>query len=147
MSTTMKPQSPILHPSITPDVLEKIRGISIVNTLNMDLLEFGPGSCKVRVPKDPAFDNVWKTYHGGMLTTVADTIAYFAIITLTGPDEPITTTDLHVRFLSTCTTDVTAVARVMKLGRSLCPVHIDLYDANDKLVAVSQVTYMRLTKA
>jgi acyl-coenzyme A thioesterase 13 len=147
MTATSSPQptiQPQVHPSITPAVIDKIRGIAIVSTLNMELLEFGPGTCKVRVPKDAAYDNVWQTYHGGMLTTVADTIAYFAIITLTGPDALITTTDLHVRFLNTCTTDVTAVARVIKLGKSLCPVQVDLYDANETLVAVSQVTYMRL---
>ena len=78
--------------------------------------------------------------------TVADSIACFAIMTRTGPDEPMTTTDMNIRFLAPCFSDVTAEARVIKLGRTLCPVQVDLKDVDGKPVAVAQVTYMRLTK-
>jgi uncharacterized protein (TIGR00369 family) len=84
---------------------------------------------------------------GGLLMTIADSIACFAVMTLTGPDEPMTTTDMNIRFLAACRTDVTADARVIKLGRTLCPVAVDLFDADGVHVAVAQVTYMRLPPA
>lgn len=40
--------------------------------------------------------------------------------------------------------DVTAIGRLIKLGRTLCPVAVDLYDAAGKHVAHAIVTYMRL---
>ena len=49
--------------------------------------------------------------------------------------------DMNIRFLAPCFTDVTARARVIKLGRTLCPVAVDLYDADDRQVAVAQVSY------
>jgi len=65
-------------------------------------------------------------------------------MTITGPDEPLTTTDFSIRFLAPCLTDVTARAQVIKVGKTLCPVGVDLYDAEDRQVAVAQVAYIRL---
>ena len=53
---------------------------------------------------------------------------------------------MNIRFLAACLTDVTADARVIKFGSTLCPVAISLRDANGKEVAVAQVTYIRLHK-
>jgi acyl-coenzyme A thioesterase PaaI-like protein len=39
---------------------------------------------------------------------------------------------------------VRARARVIKRGRTLCPVAVDLFDANGTLVAIAQVNYMLL---
>ncbi len=127
-------------------LLNRVRRIPIFETLGMRVEEFSEGYCKAIVPHDVRYDGVFKSFHGGLLMTVADSIACFAIMTQTGPDEPLTTTDMNIRFLAPCLTDVTAVARVIKLGRSLCPVAIDLFDAKGVQVAVAQVTYMRLSK-
>jgi uncharacterized protein (TIGR00369 family) len=74
--------------------------------------------------------------------TIADSTACFAIFTKTGPLVRLTTTDMNIRFLAPCLTDVTAKAKVIKLGRTLCPVSVDLYDETEKHVALAQVNYM-----
>lgn len=127
-------------------LLTRVRRIPIVDTLGIRIEEFSEGFCKAVVPHDLRYDGVFESFHGGLLMTVADSIACFAIMTQTGPDEPLTTTDMNIRFLAPCLTDVTAVAKVIKLGRTLCPVAIDLFDAKGVQVAVAQVTYMRLPK-
>jgi uncharacterized protein (TIGR00369 family) len=76
--------------------------------------------------------------------TVADSTACFAIFTETGPNVRLTTTDMNIRFLAPCFSDVTAEARVIKTGKTLCPVAIDLYDAQRTHIAVAQVTYILL---
>jgi uncharacterized protein (TIGR00369 family) len=96
------------------------------------------------VPYDRKFDGVFESFHGGLLMTVADSAACFAVMTMTGPDEPMTTTDMNIRFLAPCRSDLTAEARVIKLGRTLCPLAIDLFDAAGVRVAVAQVNYIRL---
>ena len=63
----------------------------------------------------------------------------------TGPDAKLTTTDMNIRFLAPCLTDVTARARVIKLGSTLCPVAVDLFDTNDRQVAVAQVSYFLIS--
>lgn len=128
-------------------LLDRIRRIPIVDTLRIRIDEFGEGTCRATVPHDRRFDGVYESFHGGLLMTVADSIACFAIMTKTGPDQAMTTTDMNIRFLAPCLTDVTAVAKVIKVGRTLCPVHVDLWDARGVHVAVAQVTYLRLDQA
>jgi uncharacterized protein (TIGR00369 family) len=128
-------------------LLDRVERIPIVSALRIRIVEFGDGVCRAAVPHDRRFDGIFESFHGGLLITVADSVACFAILTQTGPDEPLATTDMNIRFLEPCRSDVTAVARVIKLGRSLCPVAVELFDANERLVAVAQVTYMRLRQS
>ncbi|MFQ5461256.1 MAG: PaaI family thioesterase [Phycisphaerae bacterium] len=125
-------------------ILDRISGIPIFRSLKFRIIEFAEGFCEAWVPHDRAFDGVYGSFHGGLLATVADSVACFAIMTITGPDEPLTTTDFSIRFLAPCLTDVTARAQVIKVGKTLCPVGVDLYDAKKRHVAVAQVTYIRL---
>ena len=76
--------------------------------------------------------------------TVADSTACFAIMTRVGANARLTTTDMNIRFLAPCLCDLTARARVLKFGRSLCPVAVGLCDAQGTKVAFAQATYMLL---
>lgn len=125
-------------------ILDRVQKIPIFHTLRMRVDELGEGLCRATVPYDRKFDGVFDSFHGGLLMTVADSVACFAVMTLTGPDEPMTTTDMNIRFLAPCRTDLTAEARVIKLGRTMCPLAIDLFDASGVRVAVAQVNYIRL---
>lgn len=128
-------------------LLERMREVPVFSALRFRVDEFSEGLCRMTVPHDRRFDGIYRSYHGGLLATVADSSACMAILTLTGPDEHVTTTDMTIRYLAACLTDVTAVAKVIKLGRTLCPVHVELFDAEGRMVAVAQVTYMRLPSA
>lgn len=136
--------SNLLHTEHGQALLARVQRIPIVETLGIRIDFFEPGYCRAVVPHDRRYDGIFESYHGGLLMTVADSVACFAIMTQTGPEEPLTTTDMNIRFLNACLTDVTAEARVIKLGKTLCPVGVDLFDASGTKVAVAQVTYMRL---
>jgi uncharacterized protein (TIGR00369 family) len=126
------------------EILRRIERIPIVETLQMRIDELQDGLCSVTVPREIKYDGIYESLHGGILMTIADSIACFAIMTRTGHDQPMTTTDMNIRFLAPCLTDVTAVAKVIKFGKRLCPVAIDLFNAESKQVAVAQVNYMLL---
>ena len=125
-------------------LLARIQRIPIVATLRLQIVRFGNGFCETRVPRSLKYDGVFDSFHGGLLMTTADSTACFAILTRTGPDTRLTTTDMNIRFLAPCLTDVTAQATVIKFGRTLCPVAVDLFDQAGRQVAVAQVTYMLL---
>ena len=118
--------------------------IPISATLGMRGVVLEDGACELVVPRHRQYDGVFESFHGGLLMTVADSAACFAILTLTGADQTLTTTDMNIRFLAPCLTDVRVRARVIKRGRTLCPVAVDLFDANGALVAIAQVNYMLL---
>ena len=127
-------------------ILARIQKIPIFATLQMEVLAFGEGYCEMKVPRQKIYDGVFESYHGGILMTIADSVACFAILTQTDVEQIMTTTDMNIRFLAPCLSDVVAKARVIKLGRTMCPVAVDLFDAGGKHVAVAQVNYMLLDK-
>lgn len=136
-----------ISPELERAIRDKIMPIPVVGTMRMRIDELREGVCRAMVPRDRRYDGIYNSFHGGLLMTVADSIACFAIFTLTGPQQHLTTTDMNIRFLAGCRSDVTAEARVIKLGKTLVPVEVDLFDANGVKVAVAQVTYFRLEKA
>jgi uncharacterized protein (TIGR00369 family) len=124
----------------------RAEAIPIYHALAFEGLELSRVRCRLRIPRRREFDGVFESLHGGVLMTLADSAACFAVLTEIGADAAVTTTDMIIRFLAPCHTDATADARVIKLGRSLVPVELDLFDAAGTRVAVAQVTYFRLNK-
>ena len=133
-----------LSPELKKDILTEIHKIPIVDTLAVQIVSLDDGYCETKVPRKLSYDGVFKSFHGGLLMTIADSTACFAIFTKTGPFIKLTTTDMNIRFLAPCLSDVTAKATVIKAGRTMCPVAVDLYDAEDNHVAVAQVNYILL---
>lgn len=131
---------------IREDVLERIKKIPIVETLGFSFVEMNDGICEAVVKHEKKYDGIFESFHGGLLMTVADSISAFALLTLTGAEAAITTTDMNIRFLAACRTDVRAVARVIKHGRTLAPVAVELFDMNGTMVAIAQVNYMILQR-
>ena len=131
-----------LSPKLKRDILTKINKIPIVKTLKIQIISLADGYCETKVQRKLSYDGVFRSFHGGLLMTIADSTACFAIFTKTGPFVKLTTTDMNIRFLAPCLSDVTAKAKVIKLGRTLCPVSVNLYDATKKHVAVAQVNYI-----
>ena len=125
-------------------IIEHIKKIPIVDTLQMKIISLSEGYCEVTAPRKLKYDGVFESFHGGLLMTIADSTACFAIFTRTGPQARLTTTDMNIRFLAPCLSDITAKATVIKFGRTMCPVAVDLFDVSAKQVAVAQVNYILL---
>jgi uncharacterized protein (TIGR00369 family) len=122
----------------------RLANIPLFKSMKLSVGGAGEGTAKLTMKYDPAFDGIFKSFHGGLLMTLADTAACIAVLTRTGADALITTTDMSIRFLAACLSDATAEAKIIKFGRTLCPVSVEIRNAEGALVAVSQVTYMRL---
>jgi uncharacterized protein (TIGR00369 family) len=122
----------------------RLTAIPIFGTLHLRLGPAGGGVARLTAPYERAYDGIFASFHGGLLMTLADTCACIAVLTRIGADAAVTTTDMNIRFLAACRSDATAEARVIKIGRTLCPVAVEVSDAAGVLVAVAQVTYMRL---
>lgn len=129
---------------VRQDVLNRIKKIPIVDTLGFEFIEMDNGICEAVVRHNKKYDGIYESFHGGLLMTVADSISAFALLTLAGADAAITTTDMNIRFLAACRTDVRAVAKVIKHGKTLAPVAVDMFDMNNVHVAVALVNYIIL---
>lgn len=136
----------MIEPDKVTAILDRIRKIPIYATLRMDASAFDQGYAELKVSRQADYDGVFESFHGGILMTIADSVACFAVLTGTPDGQAMTTTDMSIRFLAPCLSGVHAKARVIKFGRLMCPVAVDLFDAGGKLVAVAQVNYMLLDK-
>lgn len=132
---------------VSPDfngLNDRFAQIPIMATLGLTLEKVDEGVVSMRLPYRKEFDGVYQSLHGGLLMTLADTTACAAVMTLSGTEAAITTTDMNIRFLAACRTDCVAEAGVVKFGRSLVPVEVRLQNSQGVLIAIAQVTYMRL---
>ena len=85
--------------------------------------------------------------HGGVIASIADEAAWHALVHQYG--EPAgrkcTTTELKVNYLRPITgKKTTARAVIVKAGRTLCVMRIDIFGADKRLAALATVTYMLL---
>lgn len=133
-----------LNDALRDDILKRIKKIPIVDFLKLEVVRLSEGSSEVKVPRRMSYDGVFESFHGGLLMTVADSAACFAIFTRSGPHIPLTTTDMNIRFLAPCRSGVIAKARLIKFGKTMCPVAVELFDEDQRMVAVAQVNYMLL---
>jgi len=127
-------------------IFDRVNKIPIMSTMKLEVINLKAGYCELKAPRQKMYDGIYDSFHGGLLMTVADSAAAFALMTLTGPEARMTTTDMNIRFLAPCLTDLIVRAKVIKFGRTLSPMAIDLYDENEKYVAVAQVNYFVLGK-
>ena len=83
------------------------------------------------------------TLSGPTMMMLADTAAWMAIMSHLGPVLLAVTTSLHIDFLrKPALHDIMARARVLKLGRKLAVVEVELFSRGQTaLVAKAQVTY------
>jgi acyl-coenzyme A thioesterase PaaI-like protein len=51
---------------------------------------------------------------------------------------------MNIRFMAPVRDRIVAHARVLKVGRALCPIVVDLVDEKERMVAHAGMTYMRL---
>lgn len=128
------------------EILERAKKIPIFQTLGFEITELDAGFCKAIVKHEKKYDGIFESFHGGLLMTAADSISALAVLTMAGADAPITTTDMNIRFLAPCRSDVMASAKIIKYGRTMCPVAVELFDEKGIKVAIAQVNYMILRK-
>ncbi len=135
-----------LPPAAESAIRERMRSIPIFSTLGFSEVRLGIGVFTCRVARRREFDGIFDSFHGGLLMTAADSAAAIVALTLWGAGSRITTTDMNIRFLAPARSDVLLTAQAIKRGRSLAPVAANLWRDDGTLVAVAQVTYMRLNE-
>ena len=83
--------------------------------------------------------------HGGVTASLIDTAAAFAILTLLEPGQSTTTIDLTIHYLRPLLRGQgSAHARVLRAGRRLIVVTVEVLDEEGSLVATALTSYLRL---
>ena len=128
-------------------IIDRIKAIPITNGLKFSIDEMTRGACALSMDRDRAFDGIYETIHGGLQMTLADSAAAFAILTLTGADAKMATTEMSIRFLAPARDRVIARAKVLKFGKRIAFCEARVEDSGGTLVAHATVTYMIFERA
>jgi len=116
----------------------------LVQHLGIRLDDLGDGTARLSLPFSDQVVTMGTTVHGGAIATLADTAAMAASWSGAPVPESLrgSTVDLTVHYLAPANgTDLVADARVLRRGRSLVHVGVDVTDAAGDLVAHAVATY------
>jgi uncharacterized protein (TIGR00369 family) len=112
--------------------------------LGFELERLDAGGCELRMPFAAEQATFGETVHGGAIASLIDTAGMAAAW---GDDEPTdraagATVSMAVDYVSAARgTDLLARARVVRRGRSLCFVQVDVVDDDERVVATGLVTH------
>lgn len=115
-----------------------------ISTLGLTVLEADPEAQEVTVvmPLKPEFERGAGTgqFHGGPIAALIDTIGDYVLVMLVGGGVP--TINFRTDYLRPAiSSKLTATARVRRAGRTVGVVDIDVFDDQQRLVAVGRGTY------
>jgi uncharacterized protein (TIGR00369 family) len=83
--------------------------------------------------------------HGGAIASLIDTASAFAVLTQIETNERVTTTDLTIHYLRPITSGrMTATARVVRGGRRLFVLSVEVTNETSVLVATAVTTYIKV---
>jgi uncharacterized protein (TIGR00369 family) len=102
----------------------------------------------MRLPMRPEFERGAgsKQWHGGPIAGVIDTVGDYALVMFLG--RPLPTINFRVDYLRPAIdTNLTAIARVRRSGKSVGVVDIDVLDDKQNLVAIGRASYSTLPPA
>lgn len=121
------------------------KAVPLAKFLGFKIDEINEGSAVMSLDMKEEFKQYAGTMHGGIIATLADSAAAFAVISLFTPDIKLTTIDLFITYFSPMGGNrLIAKADVVKKGKRVNIVDVFLEDESGKAIAKSVVTYMLL---
>ena len=119
--------------------------VPFARLLGIQLESVLPGRAVLALPVRDEHKQNHGVVHGGAIASLIDSSMAFAIIPLLAENERTTTVDLTIHYLRPLTEGVAkSSARVVRAGRRVIVVAAEVLDHNERLVATSVSTYLRL---
>lgn len=131
-------------PSGTEIISQFLLHSPFVSHLGMRLVSLEPDRAELILPFSEPMITIGDTVHGGAISALIDTTAMAASWSTDAPPANMrgTTVSLTVSFLAAArASDLTAHATVLRRGKNLCNVDVEVFTASGELAAKGLVTY------
>ena len=113
--------------------------------LGLELGDIQPDEVSIHLNVHTQLKQNQGVVHGGVIASLIDTASAFVVLTHIEPEERVTTTDLTIHYLRPVTEGrMTATARIVRPGRRLFVLSVEVTDSKGTLVATAVTTYIRL---
>jgi len=128
-------------------VEQALKGVPFAKFLGIQLESIEPGRATMSLEIREELKQNAGVVHGGVVASLIDSAAAFAILPLLKDDERTTTVDLTISYLRPLVSGVTsATARVVREGGRIVVVSADLFDESGNLAATALSTYIKLPR-
>jgi uncharacterized protein (TIGR00369 family) len=113
--------------------------------LGLQLGEFRDGEVSIQLEVRDELKQNQGVVHGGAIASLIDTASAFAVLTRIEITERVTTTDLTIHYLRPVISGrMTATARIVRGGRRLFVLSVDVTNDGNELVATAVTTYIKI---
>jgi len=145
LKNSAMPPRPEPSPELPDRIAQRINAAQagFHNTCGFRVVSYGEGKARVELQVAAAVENLNGMLHGGAIASLIDQAGTIAVLTADREGRPGVSTDLNVTFLAPVANGTTVVADavVMKVGRTLAFVTVDVRRAgDDALVAQGRMT-------
>jgi uncharacterized protein (TIGR00369 family) len=135
--------------SLSPDQIERLYAaferLPFAHLLKLELGEMRRGAATLHLEVRDELRQNNGVVHGGVIASLVDTAAAFAILTILEKDQTSTTVDLTIHYLRPLLSGrITAKARVMRAGRRILTIAIDVLGENETVAATALTSFIRL---
>jgi uncharacterized protein (TIGR00369 family) len=126
-------------------IREAFESVPFAHLLQLELGEMKRGAATLHLEVRDDLRQNNGVVHGGVIASLVDTAAAFAILTLLERDQTSTTIDLTIHYLRPLLSGrSTAQARVVRAGRRIMVITVDVLDETETLVATALTSFIRL---
>jgi len=124
---------------------EAFASVPYAKLIGLELGEMKPGEATLHLDIRDELKQNQGVIHGGAVASLIDSAAAFAVVTRLEPGERVTTTDLTIHYLRPITSGrLTATARIVRGGRRLFVLAVQVTNDHDVLVATAVTGYIKL---
>ena len=126
-------------------IRESFSQVPYAHFLGLELGEIRNGEATIHLKVRNELKQNQGVVHGGAVASLIDTASAFAVATRLEPGERVTTTDLTIHYLRPITEgEMRASARIVRAGRRLFVVSVDVCSDNEVLLATAVTGYIKL---
>ena len=126
-------------------IREAFASVPYAKLIGLELGEMKPGEANLHLDIRDELKQNQGVVHGGAVASLIDTAAAFAVVTRLEPGERVTTTDLTIHYLRPITSGrLTATARIVRGGRRLFVLAVQVTNDHEVLVATAVTGYIKL---
>jgi uncharacterized protein (TIGR00369 family) len=126
-------------------IREAFASVPYAKFIGLELGEMKPGEANLYLEVRDQLKQNQGVVHGGAVASLIDTAAAFAVVTRLEFGERVTTTDLTIHYLRPVTSGrLIATARIVRGGRRLFVLSVEVRNDNQVLVATAVTSYLKL---
>src|SRR2546421_9125351 len=134
-----------LAPEKEERIREAFRRVPFAHHLGIELGEMKRGEAILHFEVRDELRRNNGFVHGGVIASLADTAAAFAILTMLETEETTTTVDMTIHYLRPLLNgQATARARVLRAGRRIITTSVDVFDETKRVAATAITSFIKL---